>query len=322
MKGLLDAKLKFALKCNAARFMKLLCLSVILVLSHVVAFAQVVGYNGGQVGYTGVFGGGPLYKHVQSNITEIANSGMTEVIVWSIEVSPTGDLNFNGEFPLTQKGEYIGDRTYPDFAADLAAMKQGTVRRITFSIGSSNLGDWQDVRDLVNAQGTGSGSILYRDFKALKKALPSLDAIDFDDENSYDLSTTVQFSVMLGNLGYHVMPDAFTNNNYWTSLVSQVNNQLQGTVDGVHLQTYAGGTGNSPCVGWNFGGIPVYPGFADQSGSTTPSYSPTQVQTVLTGWHTTCGISGAFMWLYDTFPPGSGLATQYANAIKSATGLL
>jgi len=107
----------------------------------------------------------------------------------------------------------------------------------------------------VNAQGTGPTSILYQDFQALKAAIPALDAIDFDDENSFNSPTTISFGVMLGNLGYHVMPDAFDQSSYWTNVVSQINTQLPGTSDGVHLQAYAGGAGNNPCSGWNFGAV-------------------------------------------------------------------
>jgi hypothetical protein len=267
----------------------------------------------GQTGYTGIFGGGPLYKHVQSNITEIQNSGFNEVIVWSVEVKPNGDLNFNGEFPLTSNGVYIGNQTFPNFVSDLAAMKQGTVKRITFSIGSSNLGDWQDITDLVNSQGTGPDSILFRDFQALKAAIPSLDAIDFDDENSQDLSSTVAFAVMLGKLGYHVTPDAFNNSSYWTSVVSEVNNQLPGTIDGVHLQAYAGGQGNSPCSGWNFGNVPVFPGLWDRNDT------PSEVQLQMNDWHAQCGILGGFLWLYDDIV-GENEASQYASVINTAVG--
>ena len=108
-----------------------------------------------QTGYTGIFGGGPFYKNASNNITEIENSGFTEAIVWSVEVSSAGDLNFNGEFPLTSGGVYVGNQYYPDFASDMAKLKQGTVKRVTFSIGSSNFGDWQDITNLVNTQGTG-----------------------------------------------------------------------------------------------------------------------------------------------------------------------
>jgi len=264
-----------------------------------------------QTGFTGIFGGGPLYINAANNIAELQNSGFTEVIVWSVEVKTNGDLNLNGEFPLTSNGAYIGDQTHPDFAANMASLKEGTVKRITFSIGSSNFGDWQDIKALVNSQGTGMDSILYKDFAALKAAIPALDAIDFDDENSFDAATTIAFGVMLGNLGYKVNPDAFNNSSYWQNVVAQINSQLPGTVDGVHLQAYAGGSGNNPCVGWNFGDVPVWPGLWDLVDT------PAQVQSIMSGWNSQCGITGGFMWLYDDFV-GNGLAAQYAAAINNA----
>jgi hypothetical protein len=277
--------------------------ATVLALSASTAFAQ--------GGFTGIFGGGPFYKNAANNILEIENSGFTEAIVWSVEVNSVGDLNFNGEFPLTSNGAYIGNQTYPDFPSNMAQLKQGTVKRVTFSIGSSNYGDWEDITALVQSQGTGPTSILYKDFQALKTAIPALDAIDFDDENSFNAPTTIAFGVMLGKLGYHVAPDAFDNADYWTNVVSQINTKLPGTVDGVHLQAYAGGSGNSPCVGWDFGSVPVWPGLWDQVDT------PSQVQTIMSGWHSECGINGGFMWLYDDFV-GTGLAAEYASAINTA----
>ena len=202
-------------------------------------------------GYVGILGGGPTYKHIPANIAELENSGFNELIVWSVEVKTAGTLNLNGEFPLTSSGVYIGNQAYPKFPADLAKIKQGTVRRVTFSIGSSSYGDWEHIKSLIDSQGTGPDSILYKDFAALKAALP-IDAIDFDDENGYDSSSTIKFAVMLGKLGYRVTMDPYTNNGYWISVVSQINAKRAGTVDGVHLQTYAGGQGNGPCSGWDF----------------------------------------------------------------------
>lgn len=262
---------------------------------------------------SGIFGGGPFYINATNNINEIKNSGFTEAIIWNIQIRTNGDLNFNGEFPLVSNGSYVGNQTHPDFPSNMAALKTGTIKRITFSIGSSNVGDWQNVKALVNAQGTGTGSILYRNFQALRAAIPSVDAFDFDDENSYDQSSTVQFSVMLGTLGYHVALDPFTNNTYWTSVAAAVNAQLPGTVDSVHLQAYAGGAGNSPCTGWNFGAVPVLPGLWDRNST------PSQVQAMMTSWHNQCGITGGFMWLYDDFV-GTGLVAQYAAAINNAVG--
>ncbi len=302
-------KSRFVRICDPAAILRIQTIFLFLVLA--VAFSAETA--SAQTGYTGIFGGGPFYKNASANITEIENSGFSEAIVWSVEVSSTGDLNFNGEFPLTSGGVYVGNEYYPDFPSDMATLKLGTVKRVTFSIGSSNYGDWEDITNLINAQGTGPTSILYQDFQALKAAIPALDAIDFDDENSFNSPTTISFGVMLGNLGYHVMPDAFDNNSYWTNVVSQINNQLPGTADGVHLQAYAGGAGNNPCVGWNFGSVPVFPGLWDQDDT------PSQVQTTMTGWHHQCGIGGGFMWLYDDFV-GTGLAAQYASAINTAVG--
>jgi hypothetical protein len=283
-----------------------------------VCFLLVVAFSAGtalaQTGYTGIFGGGPFYKgNAEPNITEIENSGFTEAIVWSVEVSSVGDLNFNGEFPLTSGGVYVGNQTYPNFPADMAQLKQGTVKRVTFSVGSSNYGDWEDITSLIESQGTGPNSILYKDFQALKAAIPALDAIDFDDENSYNTPTTIAFGVMLGQLGYHVMPDPYTNNSYWINVVSQINTQLPGTVDGVHLQTYAGGSGNSPCVDWNFGSVPVFPFVWDQVDT------PAQTESIMSGWHSQCDIIGGGLWIYDDIV-GTGLAAQYANAINTGVG--
>ncbi|HEX8787698.1 MAG TPA: hypothetical protein VF793_16050 [Telluria sp.] len=271
-------------------------------------------------GYTGVYGGGPLYKHVASNISEIQNSGFSEVIVWSVEVSAAGDLNINGEFPLTSGGAYIGNNTWPNFAADLAAMKQGSAKRITLSVGSSNANpsDFDHVKALVQAQGTGPTSILYKTFQALKQALPSVDAIDFDDESTYDSATMTQFAVMLGNLGYHVTMSPYTNASFWTAVVSNINTQLPGTVDGVHLQAYSGGAGNNPCSGWNFGSVPVFPGLADTN------YTPPTMQTQMQSWKNQCGITGGFLWLYDDVAGktynGQDEPQAYAAAINSALG--
>jgi hypothetical protein len=274
-------------------------------------------------GYVGIFTGGPIYKNQSASLTELSQSGFDEVIVWSVEVAANGDLNLNGEFPIVSNGSYIGDQTHAGFPNTLASLKAAGVKRITFSIGSSNIGDFQHIKSLVNDTGAnggvGTSGILYRNFQALKAAIPSIDAIDLDDENSYDTASTVSFSVMLGKLGYHVMPDAYTNASYWTGVVSQVNAQRAGTIDGVHLQAYSGGSGNNPCSGWNFGGVPVYPGVADTTVSGGLSVPSTQ--TKIAGWEGQCGITGAFLWLYDDVAGksynGGTLSAGYASAISA-----
>lgn len=270
-----------------------------------------------QTSLVSILGGGPVYKHVPINIQELKSSGFNELIVWSVEVNSAGDLNLNGEFPLTSAGAYIGNQTYPDFPADLKNIKAGTPMRVTLSIGSSNFGDWESIKALIKSQGTGPTSILYKDFAALMTALP-VDAIDFDDENGYDAPSTTEFAVMLGKLGYKVTMDPYTNAGYWTSVVSKINTKLPGTVDGVHLQTYAGGDGNSPCSGWNFGSVPVYPGISDQP-SAPPYLTPAATQTAMQKWHSQCGVTGGWVWIFDQIA-GTRQVRKYAHAIITGVG--
>lgn len=291
------------------------CMAGALVLCGVCAF---VGAAAAQTGYVGILGGGPVYKHVAVNIKELKKAGFNELIVWSVEVNSSGDLNLNGEFPLTSAGAYIGDQTWPDFRTDLSKIKRGAVTRVTLSIGSSNYGDWENIKGLVDSQGTGKNSILYKDFAALKKALP-LDAIDFDDENGYDSESTIKFAVMLGKLGYNVTMNPYTNASYWTSVVSQINTDRPGTVDGIHLQTFAGGEGNSPCASeWNFGGVPVYPGLSDQT-SAPPYKTPAEAKAALKAWRQQCGITGGWLWIFDQIA-GTTLVREYAHAMLKGVG--
>ena len=65
----------------------------------------------------------------------------------------------------------------------------------------------------------------------------------------------------------------------------------------------------------------------DGISGTVPYFPASGIKTILrvrsrqsmSGWHSQCGITGGFMWLYDDFV-GTGLAAQYAAAINAAVG--
>jgi len=82
----------------------------------------------------------------------------------------------------------------------MAQLKQGTVKR-SRSASAHPISETGKTLPRWSAQGTGPTSILYKDFQALKAAIPALDAIDFDDENSFNSPTTIAFGVMLGQTG-------------------------------------------------------------------------------------------------------------------------
>lgn len=98
--------------------------------------------------------------------------------------------------------------------------------------------------------------------------------------------------------------------------MSQINEQRAGTVDGIHLQVYAGGAKNDPCSGWKFGDVPVFPGLWDAN------MAPSQVQSRMRNWAIQCGIPGGFLWLYDDIAgksySDSTMAMAYASAINNA----
>lgn len=119
---------------------------------------------------------------------------------------------------------------------------------------------------------------------------------------------------MLGKLGFHVTMNPYTNASYWKSVVSDINSQMPGLVDGIHLETYAGGAGNDPCsTTWDFGGVPVYPGLSDQP-SAPPYLTPKQAKQKLKAWHAECGITGAWLWIFDQIA-GTDLPRKYARAM-------
>ena len=263
---------------------------------------------------SGIYAGGPVYKNRSYSISELKGSGYTCVVVWTIHIDASGNLNFNAEFPLVQNGAYIGASTYPNFAGDIASLKSAptTINRLEFCLSAWGSSTFANIRNLINAQGTGTSSILYQNFQALRNTFPAVDAIGFDDESTYDVNTATAFAVMLGGLGFKVSLVPYTAASFWTSVATNTNNQRAGTVDRVDLQCYAGGGGNNPC-NWNFGSLPVYAGLWDAEKSTS------QVQSQLTTWKNNCGVDGGFMWLYDDFDNTTG-TEAYAAAINNVFG--
>jgi hypothetical protein len=262
-----------------------------------------------------VYGGGPFYNNAAITIPEIKASGFNTVIVWTIHIDAQGNLNFNAEFPIVANGKYIGTTKYPAFSKNMTLLKTppSSVTRIEFGLSASGSSTFANIKALIAAEGTGTTSMLYKNFKALRDSMPALDALNFDDESTYDVASSVKFAVMLADIGFHVALCPYTSTTYWTNTASQTNAQRKGAVDKIFLQCYDGGAGNNPC-NWNFNGIPIYPGLWDKNDS------PSSVQTKMTNWKKNCSVQGGFMWLYDDFK-GTASTKQYATAINTAFGI-
>ncbi|HEX8868234.1 MAG TPA: lysyl endopeptidase [Lentzea sp.] len=268
-----------------------------------------------QASRSAIYGGGPFYADGQAVMNTLRASGFTTVILWSFHVHANGDLVYN-DIPVVQNGRYVGD---PGWPARLRTLKQAptSVNRIEVSIGAWSVPDWENIAKLISSQGTGSSSILYRNFQALKAATGA-DAINNDDESFYQVAPTAAFARMAVGLGYSKFTLApYTNSSFWASL----KNNLGGTiVDRVYLQGYAGGSGNNPAT-WNSAlGMKVDPGLWSKNGAGCSSGdSPATVQSKMRSWRNSAGIVGGFMWLYDDMKKCSaqGTPAQYANAIRA-----
>jgi hypothetical protein len=268
-------------------------------------------------GRSAVYGGGPFYSGGQSVMNTLRASGFTTVVLWAIHVhADTGDLYLNDQL-VVSNGQYVGNADWP---AQLRTLKQAptSVNRIEVSVGSAGPDDWGAIASLISQGGTGTSSILYRNFQALRSATGA-DAINDDDEQHYDLNSTTSFARMVISQGYTFTLVPYTNMGFWRSVKSN----LGASVDRVYLQDYAGGTGNDPGAWASSLGMPVDPGLWSKHGSgCATGDSPADVGNKMQAWKASAGIPGGFMWLYDDIQACAGQypASAYASAINNATG--
>src|SRR5215469_3700665 len=126
-------------------------------------------------------------------------SGFTTLITFGIHVNPDGTLMIGGG-ACASNGVYVGPSNWGSLITTLKT-PPATVTRYEVLIGGWMDSSYDDIKSLVNTQGAGPGSILYKNFQALKNAVPGIDAINDDDEQTYDLNSTTNFANMLGGLG-------------------------------------------------------------------------------------------------------------------------
>lgn len=288
-------------------------------LAALLALAGVCGAAPAGAITAGVMGGGPFYAGGTPVMNTLRASGFNTVILWTIHVYyPSGDLIFN-DVLVCSNGAYVGNTNWP---AQLATLKQATtsVSRIEVAVGSGGgPNDFLAIQKLIADGGTGTNSILYRNFAALIAATGA-DAICFNDESLYDVATMVSFGQMLAVLGRKVTLCPYNNPTVWQNVKSQ----LGATVDAVYLQCYAGGAGNNPAA-WNayFGGLRVSPGLWCRHGAgCAAGDTAAAVATKMNNWRNSPGIPGGWMWLYDDMQKCTNDApAAYAAAIAGDTTL-
>jgi len=289
----------------------------------------------------GIYGGGPLYAGGDAVIEELRASGMTTVVAWSVHVNPNGDLVFNDP-TIVSGGRYVGD---PGWPARLAGLKapSSSVTRLLFSVGSGGASDFHNIQALIRAGEAKPGGILFRNFAALRSAIPTIDGIDFDDEDLLDADTTVAFAQMLHGLGFEVTFCPYEEPDYWTGCLRRLNGPTPGLVTGFNLQCYSGGGDNQPSDWVKAVQAAMGPGF-DAAGFVrpglwcihTPDGGPTcsdgqcpdSIEATFQGWRE-LGLTGGWIWLLDDVLKCEGSGTcsvepmgveAYAQAIVAGLG--
>ncbi len=271
-------------------------------------------------------------------INMVKMSGFDTLVLWTLHVNKnTADLNFN-DTSIIEGGAYCGDNSWLSEMNSIIGGSSG-VTRVLFCVGSAGPNDFESIQTLMNSKGPGGGtgpdSYLYKNFQALKKALPVVSGIDFDDEQLYDFATTTGFAKMLVTLGYDVTFCPYQSESFWNGCLKSLDSSgTDSPVTNYNLQCYSGGAGNDPnywasLVQAEMGsGFPldgfVVPGLACTRPNGT-GMSPSAIKATLTGWAQQTGsqISSGFVWrlgnLVATDPAkAQENLTAYASAVKGA----
>lgn len=230
-------------------------------------------------------------------------SGFQTMILFNITVQANGDFTYAG-YTLCSNGSYVGPGNYASLLNQCKAAPS-SINRIEACIGGWGDPSFTNIKNIIAAQGNNTGNVIYRNLGALHGNLP-IDAIDYDDESTYDSGSAITFGGMAGSLGMKVTLCPYTNPGYWQAVKSG----LGGYCDAVYLQCYDGGAGNDPAT-WNgyFGGFKVIPGYWDWERDMTFFNKMQQWGPVS---------AGGFLWPSDgggNPPAGPGEMVQYADWI-------
>lgn len=248
---------------------------------------------------SGVYIGGHIRRERPNTIKKLRESGFTTALLFNVHVDTDGTLMTDGE-TICKNGEYVFHNTQPYYQQDIKDLKTSptSIQRVEIVIGGWGNDSYDHIRDLINASGTGSNTMLYKNFKALKEAVPEIEAVNNDDEHCYDVETGAKFHIMMYNLGYTTTLAPYTNKSYWQNLCSKIRASKPKAVDCVMVQCYDGGAGNVNSVGsWTFTGVPVrQAGLMYYSNDWNVDKNIEQFQK----WADDGVASGGFVWVYNS----------------------
>ena len=277
------------------KYFNVLLFSVLLSLTAFDAYSQ-----------SGIYACGHIRRQRLTAIENLRNSGYTNVILFNVNVEVDGSLTTDYAWSsqtaaeaggiICQNGEYVFSRYQPEYISDIRRIVEAptAVKRLEICIGGWGNGSYGNVKRLVEQYGTGPETVLYRNFKALKEALPEIEAVNNDQEQDYDLNSCVAFHRMLADIGYKTSIAPYMNKEYWRQLVAELNKSEE-TCDLVYLQTYGGGAYNNPADWMVFGGLPMYVGFDCEA-----NRNINDMISKFKNWESIDGVTGGFLWNYNS----------------------
>ena len=165
---------------------------------------------------SGIYVGGHIRRARPGTITKLRESGFTYAILFNVHVDPDGTLKTDGE-TICENGKYVFSRTQPHYVEDVRNLKTWptSIVRLEICIGGWGNDSYNNIKKLINENGTGRTTMLYRNFKALLDSVPGIDAVNNDDEQCYDVSTASKFHIMMYDLGIKTSLAPYTYMSFW-----------------------------------------------------------------------------------------------------------
>lgn len=242
-----------------------------------------------------------LFKNVfESDSQSIKSAGFNTILVFRVSVLPNGDLVYisstNENQPvhtlIAADGGYVGGSPLAQKIASFKAPPT-IINRVEVSLGSHD-GTFQTIKEVMND--SEAALRIQQHFAALKSAW-QLDAVNLDDEEFYDLDSSVKFAIMLGQLGYHVSFSPCNSPDFWNEAKERLNIAAPNVVDAIYLQCYDLGLNNQPDF-WqsrlNMKVIPLL--WVSNDYRPEEGNSPEQARELLNDWHTKHTLAGGGFW--------------------------
>lgn len=242
-----------------------------------------------------VYVGGHIRRERPGTITKLRNSGFQTVILFNVHVDTDGTLMTDGE-TICKDGVYVFNKTQPNYVNDIKNLKKEPtgVERIEICIGGWGNDSYKHIKDLIDRDGTGEETILYRNFKALHDMIPEIDAVNNDQEQDYDANNTIKFHKMMHSLGWKTTIAPYTNKSFWQTVATGLKRY---GLDRILIQCYDGGAGNvNYARDWHLlSDVPLHAGLLHYGND----WNMNTNRSMFEMWRDQHEVTGGFVWVYN-----------------------